>query len=205
MLQRMFLVCWLAVAFLCFGGCCSTHPYMCDGMGGFDSCGLDGCDCGGGCGGSCGVGVPGPVTRHPVAGHIGRGLGCGAGCGDVYWGESCGGWADGCDPCDSCGNWTGHGACCHPFRWLFGPGPLWGYRYAPGCCNECGDSGVMMMPGVPGAGVEEVIESPGVKTPPATQPEPTPAAGKQASAKRAVKYAKYSTPTGRYVRRQITP
>jgi hypothetical protein len=60
---------------------------------------------------------------------------CGAGCGDVYWGE----WSydppDACDPCDACGNWIGP-ACCPPR----GARPLLvgllGRRFAGGCADS---------------------------------------------------------------------
>jgi hypothetical protein len=121
-------------------------------------------------------------------------LTCGAGCGDVYWGE----WASdppaGGDSCDSCGTvgcGGGCGGCWNPLRGL---AHLWGYRYAPAGngmeydmgydegCDSCADSHESYDTIMPG---EEVIEEMLPTPKPEAEPEPEPA--KQASLKRSTK------------------
>lgn len=74
-----------------------------------DSCG--GCDeyapCGGGCRPCCNPLVV-PLKVLDWVAHLGCCGCCSSGCGERYWGE-CSEPIDCHDPCDRCGNYTGHG------------------------------------------------------------------------------------------------
>ena len=142
------------------------------------------------------------MCHHPwLWGHAKSALTCGAGCGDVYWGEwasdppACGDSCDGCDSCDSCDSCgtTGCGGCCGFWNPLQGLAHLWGYRYAPAGdgmgydmgydegCDSCAESLEPYDTVMPGG--EEIIE----ETLPTPKPDVEPS--KQASVKRSTKTA----------------
>lgn len=132
--------------------------------------GCEGCgsmDCGG-----CG-GARGPIhhlrqlTRQSV---------CGAGCGEIYWGEWLSDPPDCCDPCGGYGQYTGGRWGCGPRGFLsnFFTGIL-GTRHGGGCgCSDCASSGGMIYSG-------ETIELP-MGTQPDLAPQPIP--GSQVRANR---------------------
>ncbi len=127
---RMHLVATFGLAWLGLGsGCCfmgscppGGYAHLPGGMveAGCDSCGGD---CGGSCGGACEGGDCGCGEMYPgscgtcASGSCGglsalflplmcTKLGCGSGCGGVYWNEWVCDPPDCCDPCDS-GCWVG--------------------------------------------------------------------------------------------------
>ncbi|NLF71187.1 MAG: hypothetical protein GX575_19320 [Candidatus Anammoximicrobium sp.] len=174
-------------------GCCVMSPYgVCDPAVGCGDCGdvAVGCD-------TCGECQPGSCYHPWLWPRASRALTCGAGCGEVYYGE----WMSdppACDdPCDSCGEVSCGGCygCWNPLRGL---AHLWGYRYAPGdcgvgcevgCdvgCDSCLETYDSEMPDE--MYLEEAEEKAEEEKLPAPKPEPVPA--KQASAKRPVKKAK---------------
>ena len=174
-------LCLFAVAMLLHTGCaCYGTPPACKSCGPFDAA------CGDACGGpsdpcgvstctTCCIRIPKPIvwcgnenecgpecdscacpTECGILPMLRRGLTCGKGCGEVYWGEWISDPPDCCDPCDQChGVWMGpHGYC--------NPGPsqrllaaIHGHKYCPspccggaGCglcnkpaCNDCGGGG----------------------------------------------------------------
>ena len=186
--MRMRLACGLLLlASGLFGsGCCLTRQGACGAGVGCDSCATGGYE-------TCGECQPG-MCHHPwLWSHAKSALTCGAGCGDVYWGE----WASdppaGGDSCDSCGT-AGCGGGCGFWNPLRGLAHLWGYRYAPAGssmgydmgydegCDSCADSHESYDTIMP---AEEEIEE-ALPTPkPDAEPEPEPA--KQASVKRSIK------------------
>ena len=139
----------------CGGGSCGIAAPAC----GCDSCGPScGCDTfSGGCASFCGDGcIDGCASygswncgesccpRGPAMGTpfqwLRYNLGCGGGCGDMYWGEWISDPPDCCDPCDNHGNWTGCQSCVRNdfFSGLRG---IFGYRYCPSSCGGgCGDT-----------------------------------------------------------------
>jgi len=166
---------------------------------------------------TCGECQPG-LCHHPwLWSRAKSALSCGAGCGDVYWGE----WAsdppacdDGCGGCDSCGECdtcgaVGCGGGCgfwNPFRGL---AHLWGYRYAPagygmgydlgydGGCDSCGESYDTYLPGEEmGEVIEESLPTPRPDAEVAPEPPPS----KQASVKRTNRTATTVVPGNRAVR-----
>lgn len=86
---------------------------------------LGSCDQCGVCGGSCEGRTPCQSLKHVLS--------CGAGCGEIYWGEWISDPPDDCDPCDNCGNWVGP-RCCPPTLWqrMFASGPCG----CDVCCSE---------------------------------------------------------------------
>jgi hypothetical protein len=132
------------------GGCAMSQCGECAMPGGWRSAG--GCDpCG--AAGPCGpLRSGGPFERTycvptgPGDHLCGLFGGCGAGCGEVYWGEWISDPPDACDPCDQCGNYVGEQCCPEWMRYSrFVP---WGYRNGScatrGCNNNCGPGcGVM--------------------------------------------------------------
>jgi hypothetical protein len=105
---------------LAIGGACDSCGSSCDG-----DCGepvVD--DCGDACGDPCSPchgGWFSPIMYM---------LGCGSGCGEVYWDEWISDPPECCDPCDNCGNWIGQPDWC---RWHGSPlhrRNLWGARHA---------------------------------------------------------------------------
>ncbi len=200
--MRMRLACGLVLlASGLFGsGCCLTQHGGCGAGVGCDSCGTGGYE-------TCGECQPG-LCHHPwLWGRAKSALTCGAGCGDVYWGE----WAsdppagdcESCGACDSCGAAECGGGCgfWNPLRGL---AHLWGYRYAPAGygmgydlgydegCEDCADSYDTMLPGE--EVIEETLPTPKPDAEPEAAPETEPA--KQASVKRTSRTASASgTPT----------
>ena len=141
MLNRLLSCCLLAALTAFTAGCACTHPGMAPMAGGCGDCTAASCgDCGP-CGGGC---YPGPILRG-----LGSLFSCHGGCGEVYYDEWCSDPPDCCDPCNSCGDYTGYG-CCSPWNPLAGLSSLWGYRYAGGCGSGCCGSyeGGMMMSGM---------------------------------------------------------
>ncbi|MDX1945420.1 MAG: hypothetical protein SFU86_08425 [Pirellulaceae bacterium] len=125
--------------------CCFSIPKPIVWCGENNDCGPGGCDsCA--CPGDCGIL---PALR--------RGMSCGRGCGETYWGEWFSDPPDCCDPCDKChGEWTGpHGFCnlgpaqrllaaVHGFTYCPSPcGPCCGICHKPDCggCGTCGSGG----------------------------------------------------------------
>lgn len=185
--MRMHLACGLLLlASGLFGsGCCLTGNGVCDAGVGCDSCATGGYE-------TCGECQPG-LCHHPwLWSHAKSALTCGAGCGDVYWGEwasdppACGG------PCDTCGT-TECGGGCGYWNPLRGLAHLWGYRYAPAGygmgydvgydegCDSCAESYDTIMPAeesiMPAEeDVEEALPTP--------KPDSDPEPAKQASVKR---------------------
>lgn len=161
MMARSIVVCAL-LALLAGSGCCCLGT-----QGGFPAAGCQtgachagGNSCGPACGG-CSICLPKPIVWCGTQNECGpggcetcacptdcgilpamrRGLSCGKGCGEIYWGEWLSDPPDCCDPCDQChGQWTGpHGYCSlGPCQRLLAA--LHGYRYCPKpCCDEwCG-------------------------------------------------------------------
>ncbi len=171
-----FLSGWLVLAaglaVMTGSGCCVTHP-----CGSMASLPCDG-DCGatcdsGGCDSGCGPTFPASCGTHaPCHGLSGLALpllstklACGSGCGGVYWNEWISDPPDCCDPCNDCGQWTGH---CGGNSWSgqtgCGPGHvihgawrgvthvtgsvlrtvIYGY---PGACGGCGSCSSCMSAG----------------------------------------------------------
>lgn len=152
MARRTFALILLALS--AGGGCCcpGTQPCGLSGSGGGGCgpgylclpkpivwCGNEN-ECGpGGCGqGDCdSCACPDDCGILPA---LGRGLSCGKGCGEIYWGEWYSDPPDCCDPCDDCGNWTGpHGFCnLGPCQRLLAA--FHGYKYCPNPCTgpSCG-------------------------------------------------------------------
>jgi hypothetical protein len=112
-------------------------------------CGVGHGGCGGGCDAGCGECCDGcgpDWNHHPLAcgpidavRHAKRSLVCGAGCGDVYYGE----WLSTppcCDPCQDCGVLCGRPPRIRPFR-LVGRivSSLYGYRFCETCCHAAED------------------------------------------------------------------
>jgi hypothetical protein len=126
--------CWL----LASSGCCCLDRLYCP------------AECAGSCEG--GGGCNGCATSC-----LRTNLTCGAGCGDVYWGEWMSDPPDACDPCNNCGNWTGSGCCppglldclCGSLSCLFGGrnGGCGGCCEAGAGCSTCGGHGGEMMEG----------------------------------------------------------
>jgi len=189
MVKRLACGILLLASGLFASGCCLTNHGVCDAGAGCDSCGVAGYE-------TCGECEPG-LCHHPwLWGRATSALTCGAGCGDVYWGEwvsdppSCG------DACDSCGDVAcgGCGGCWNPLRGL---AHLWGYRYAPGgygmgydmgydeSCEDCGESYDTIMPTELPADMptEEKVE----EKLPVPKPDAEPETAKQASIKRTSK------------------
>ena len=136
------------------------HCGDCGGCNGCDDC-LDGDPCG-----------AGPCGCPSIFGGFFKMLTCGAGCGEIYWGEWINDPPDACEPCDDCGNWIGPQACCPPKGiWKLWYGLL-GERYAdaaaPGGCDDCGQA-------VPEVWDEPVLNSPEpLEVVPVPAPDPTP-------------------------------
>lgn len=110
------------------GGCCVDRVYRpndCDE--GFDAV-LGSCHQCGTCSGGCEGHTPCQSLKHVLT--------CGAGCGQIYWGEWLSDPPDQCDPCDNCGSWIGP-RCCPPTFWERLTAGLQGWRCASdGCCDE---------------------------------------------------------------------
>jgi len=157
------LVMAASLAVITGAGCCVTHPcgstaaLPCDGACGV-ACDDGGCDSG--CGptfpASCGTHAPGHGLSGLALPLLSTKLACGSGCGGVYWNEWISDPPDCCDPCNDCGQWTGH---CGGNSWSgqtgCGPGQvihgalrgvthvtgsvlrtvIYGY---PGACGGCG-------------------------------------------------------------------
>ena len=148
-------------------GCCGLNYGCCGGGLGIGPCGsgigcadsgmacADGCDdaacADDGCAsGGCGSCWSGYCTGTPLT-RMNTMLGCGAGCGGIYWGEWQADPPDCSDPCDCHGNYIG-GACPRsiggPWSLLGSLRQLWGYRYGGGCCETgcadcCGNGSVI--------------------------------------------------------------
>lgn len=147
---------WMAVILLGLHatGCCCFDRLYCPSGGcatGFDPL-LDSYEDGGGCS-SCGVASCGSgscatgACRGALRQTTKYNLTCGAGCGEVYWGEWLSNPPDECDPCDNWGGFVG-ARCCPPRFWdclcssFCG---MWGGRYAG--CGSCGSCGMDMSSG----------------------------------------------------------
>lgn len=174
MLKHIAPVCIAAALLMLANGCCCMQPQMCGDVAACGSC--DG-------GGSCGT--AGCCSGSHLGSCIKNALTCGAGCGDVYWGEWTSDPPASCDPCDDYGNWTGQGYCAPRCRPLSGLRHLWGYRFAAaGCDDGCG-SYVETTPEF--IEVEEGVDQ--QLLPPKPEAEPIPA--KKASTGRRVRHATY--------------
>lgn len=176
-------------------GCCLTRQGACGAGAGCDSCATGGYE-------TCGECQPG-MCHHPwLWSRAQSALTCGAGCGDVYWGE----WASdppaSGDSCGSCGT-ADCGGCCGFWNPLRGLAFLWGYRYAPtgyGMGQDLGyDEGCDSCEGsyeATGPYEEEIIE----ETLPTPKPEAEPAPSKQASVKRSTKTTNVTAAPSRTVK-----
>ena len=129
MSKYLFFVCTVGVAVSLFGGCCIDRVYQpsqCNDN--WDSV-LGSCTQCGSCGGSCEGHTPCQAVKHSLT--------CGAGCGEIYWGEWTSDPPDECDPCDNCGNWVGP-TCCSPAWWERFKSGLSGWRNGSDACS-CGN------------------------------------------------------------------
>jgi hypothetical protein len=167
----------LLLATFASGCCCIDRVYCPSGCGNEWDPVLGSCEGCGSCGdgGSCGGGDCTGKTPCQLARH---GLTCGAGCGEIYWGEWTSDPPDECDPCDDCGNYIGP-RCCPPRWWerlKAGSSGLWGWRcgaeaccdHGSGCSSCGGDHDVISGP-TPAPGI---ISSPGTIISPETIPGP---------------------------------
>jgi hypothetical protein len=192
MLKRVLPACLVAAALLAANGCCCSRPMMCHGNAVAESCGSGDCGECASCGGArCQSGHPWHGTRNMLT--------CGAGCGEMYWGDwishppACG------DPCDNCGNWIGDG-CCGPWPLFSGLRSLWGYRYRScGCgasdcdgdCSSCGGGCSDCMSG------HAMQGHPGEAfAPPSAEPEPAPPRKTRETSYR-IKHATYTKPAAK--------
>jgi hypothetical protein len=160
----------------------------CDGRGDCGDCDACGpCD-------TCGMG---PCSCPPIFGGFFNMLTCGAGCGDIYWGEWINDPPDDCDPCDDCGNWIGPQSCCPPKGLL----KLW-YgllgRRDGGCLDNCGCDDCAHV--APEVWEEPILSSPEtIETVPAPMPDPNPSAEARRSHRRSARHSQH--PDSRLKRR----
>jgi hypothetical protein len=192
MLNRLLPACLLAAALAAANGCCCSHPFIGHGPGVIDTCASGDC---GECA-SCGTAAYPGHLLHGAR----RAATCGAGCGDMYWGDwlsyppTCG------DPCDDGGDWIG-GYCCSPWHIFSGLRYLWGYRVRPCGCGvaDCDGGCASCATGYSSSAPAEMFEERSGEqlAPPTPEPEPAPArkATETSHRIRSAAYAKAPTKT----------
>jgi hypothetical protein len=134
----------LAALVLVAHGCASPYVYYCDDTcgpqsisGRYPDCAATPCD-------PCEGTVGEPFCGLTVTGKLREMVTCGAGCGQLYWGEWTFDPPDECDPCNDYGDWVGP-QCCPPHGWAKFWSGVHGHRYGDPCCPEgcddCADPG----------------------------------------------------------------